>query len=114
VDRGEARHAVQELYARRFEPLRMFYGVDGALDAGPALSEAVAIAGTRLQELMRLLAADASDAAMIEEAVRASQDALDQVESAARAAGLPPTAPRDTAVSADASPADTAGQATPP
>lgn len=99
IDRGEALYAVQELYSRRYEPLRQFYGANGAAHAGPQLAQAVGDAGTRLQELMRLLAGDEADAAMIEEAVRVSQDALDGVESAAQSAGLSPTAPRDTLIS---------------
>lgn len=95
VDRGEALHSVQELYSRRFEPLRQFYGAGGAVDGGAQLAQAVERAGDQLQELMRLLAGDASDAARIEDATRASQRALDAIEAAAQAAGLPPTAPRD-------------------
>ena len=98
VDRGEALHVVQELYSRRFEPLRLFYGTGGAANAGPQLARAVEDAGSRLQVLMRYLAGNEADAAMIAEAVRTTQDALDLVESAARSAGLPPSAPRDTAV----------------
>ncbi|MGH7447414.1 MAG: hypothetical protein ACRELT_07625 [Longimicrobiales bacterium] len=95
IDRGEALHAVQELYSRRFEPLRRFYGPGGVLDAGPAMSQSVERAGTRLQQLMQHLANDAADADLIEQSVRASQDALQQVENASRAAGLDPAAPRD-------------------
>jgi hypothetical protein len=98
IDRGEALHAVQELYSRRFEPLRLFYGTDGAAKPGPQLAQTVENAGTRLQELMRYLAGNEADAGMIEEAVRATQDALDRVEMEARSAGLPPSAPRDTAI----------------
>jgi hypothetical protein len=46
---------------------------------------------------MRVLATDASDAAAIEQSVIASQNALDRVEAAAQAAGLPPDSPRDSA-----------------
>lgn len=95
VDRGEALHAVQELHDRRFAALRQFYGPGGAAEAGTQLSQSIEGAGARLQELMRLLASDAADAALIEQTVRAAQDALDQVEAAARAAGLPPHAPRE-------------------
>ena len=95
IDRGEALHAVQELYARRFAALRQFYGPGGAAEAGTQLSQAIENAGARLQELMRHLASDAADAALIEQTVRSAQDALDQVEAAARAAGLPPHAPRE-------------------
>lgn len=98
IDRGEALHVVQELYSRRYEPLRLFYGTNGAAHAGPQLAQAVETAGTRLQELMRHLAGNAEDGATIEESVRATQESLDQVESAARAAGLPPSAPRDTLI----------------
>jgi hypothetical protein len=95
VDRGEALHIVQELYSRRFEPLRQFYGEGGVLEAGPQLAQAVEHAGAQIQALMRHLAGDAADAEIIEEAVWATQAALDQVEAAAQAVGLPPTAPRD-------------------
>lgn len=95
VDRGEALHSVQELYSRRFEPLRLFYGAGGAADGSSQLAEAVEHAGAQLQELMRHLAGDAADGALIEDAVRASQEALAAIEAAANAAGLPPTAPRD-------------------
>lgn len=95
LDRGEALYVVQELYSRRFEPLRQFYGPGGAEESGTQLAQAIERAGAQLQELMRLLASDAADAAQIEQTVRAAQDALDQVEAAARAAGLPPHAPRE-------------------
>lgn len=93
-DRGSAQHTVQELYARRFEPLRLFYGPGGAATAGPRLEQAVENVGLELQQLMRHLAGDTDDAA-IAESVTASQTALDRVGDAARAAGLAPTAPRD-------------------
>lgn len=99
VDRGEALHMVQELYSRRFEPLRRFYGPGGAADAGPQLAQAVQGVGSQMQELMRRLAGNEPDGTLIEEAVRAAQEALDEVLSAAQAAGLPPSAPRDTATS---------------
>lgn len=110
-DRGEALHAVRELYARRFEPLRLFYGTNGAANGGPQLATAVEGAGIRLQELMRNLAGNEADTAMIEAAVRATQEALDQVESAAQAAGLPPSAPRDTVIGTPSArpPGDTTG-----
>lgn len=97
VDRGEALHMVQELYSRRYEPLRRFYGPGGAADAGPQLAQAVASVGSQMQELIRRLAGSDSDVTLIEQAVRAAQAALDDVLSAAQAAGLPPSAPRDTA-----------------
>ena len=95
LDRGAALHSVQELYSRRFEPLRLFYGAGGALAGDARLTRAVENAGTHLQELMRHLAGNEANAALIDEVVRASQNALDEIEAAARAAGLPPTAPRD-------------------
>ncbi|MBR9990748.1 MAG: hypothetical protein KFH98_13390 [Gemmatimonadetes bacterium] len=95
VDRGEALYTVQELYSRRYDPLRQFYGTDGAAGPGQQLAQAVERAGMQLRELMRHLAGDASDGDVIEANVRAVQDALDQIESASQAAGLPPTAPRD-------------------
>lgn len=98
LDRGDALHSVQELYTRRFEALRVFYGAGGAIDAGPEVTRAVAEAGSHLQELMRLLATDASEAAAIEQSARASQDALERVGAAARAAGVPPDSPRDTVI----------------
>lgn len=97
LDRGEALHMVQELYARRFEPLRRFYGTGGAADAGAPLAQAVDNVGTRMQELMRQLAGNEADSAGIEQAVRGAQEALDDVLSASAAAGLSPAAPRDTA-----------------
>lgn len=97
LDRGEALHMVQELYSRRFEPLRRFYGAGGVAHAGPQLAEAVDRVGSQMQELMRRLAGNEADGTLIEQAVRAAQDALDDVLSAAQAAGLSPTAPRDTA-----------------
>jgi hypothetical protein len=95
LDRGEALHAVQELYTRRFEALRQFYGEGGAIDAGGAVASAIGTAGARLQQLMRELASTAADTTAIDQSVRDTQDALEQIEAAARAAGLPPTAPRD-------------------
>lgn len=95
VDRGEALHAVQELYSRRFEPLRRFYGAGGALDTGPAMSQSVESAGIQLQQLMQHLASDAADADLLGQSVRASHDALQQVENASRDAGLDPAAPRE-------------------
>jgi hypothetical protein len=95
LDRGEALHIVQELYSRRFEPLRQFYGPGGAADAGPQLAQAVERVGMQLQALMGHLAGNEADAALIKDAVGASQDALDRAEAAAQAAGLSPTAPRD-------------------
>lgn len=95
LDRGEALYAVQELYSRRFAALRQFYGPGGAAESGTQLSQSIENAGAQLQALMRHLASDAADAAVIEQTVRAAQDALDQVEAAARAAGLPPHAPRE-------------------
>jgi len=97
VDRGDALHTVQELYARRYEPLRQFYGAGGAINAGAAVATAVEEAGTRLQQLMQQLASTDAQAESIEAAVAASRDALTRVEEAARAAGLPPIAPRDQA-----------------
>lgn len=98
LDRGDALHAVQELYTRRFEALRVFYGAGGAVNAGVDVTRAVEDASTQLQNLMRVLATDDSDAAAIEQSVIASQNALDRVEAAARAAGLPPDSPRDSAI----------------
>ena len=98
LDRGDALHSVQELYSRRFEALRIFYGAGGAIDAGVAVTQAVEDASTHLQELMRLLATDASDAAAIEQSVRSSQDALDRVGVATREAGVPRDSPRDTVI----------------
>ena len=95
VDRGEALYSVQELYARRFTALREFYGPGGVAESGAQLAQSIENAGARLQELMRLLASDGADAALIEQTVRATQDALAEVEAAARAAGLPPGAPRE-------------------
>jgi hypothetical protein len=95
VDRGEALYEVQEFYARRFEPLRRFYGPGGAIDAGPAVSQAVTRAGAQLQQLMQHLAGEEADAMLIDAAVRASHESLQQIEDAARAAGLSPAAPRD-------------------
>lgn len=95
VDRGEALYTVQELYSRRFDPLRQFYGADGAASPAPQLAQAVERAGAQLQELMRNLAGEAADGSVIEENVRAAKESLDHVEDAARAAGLAPTAPRD-------------------
>ncbi|HEX2166927.1 MAG TPA: hypothetical protein VHG09_06765 [Longimicrobiales bacterium] len=110
VDRGAALHVVQELYSRRFEPLRIFYGNGGAANAGPQLAQAVEHAGTRMQELMRLLAGNEADTAAIEEAVRVTKEALDAIESAAQAAGLPPSAPRPAGSTIDTTGArDTAG-----
>ena len=102
LDRGEALYTVQELYSRRYVPLRQFYGPDGAAPGAPRLASAVEGAGTRLQELMGLLAGNQSDAGAVEQAVRAVQDALDQAQAAAQAAGLHPSAPRDSAVDATA------------
>lgn len=98
LDRGDALHSVQELYTRRFEALRVFYGAGGAVDAGAEVEQAVEDASTHLQELMRLLATDASDAAAIEQTVRTSQDALDRIGVATRAAGVPLDSPRDTVI----------------
>jgi hypothetical protein len=111
VDRGEALYGVQELYSRRFEPLRQFYGTNGAANAGAHLAQAVEGAGTRMQELMRHLAGNEADSAAIEAAVRATQDALDQVENVAASAGLPPSAPRDTVIATEPprTPDDTTG-----
>src|SRR5690606_31576885 len=96
VDRGEAQHAVQELYTRRFDVLRQFYGSGGAIDAGAAVAQAVDETDARLQQLIRQLATDESNGAAIGEAVRSAQAAVENIENATRAAGLPPTAPRDT------------------
>ena len=98
LDRGDALHSVQELYSRRFEALRTFYGAGGVIAAGVAVTQAVEEASTHLQELMRLLATDASDAAVIEQSVRSSQDALDRVAIATREAGVPRDSPRDTVI----------------
>jgi hypothetical protein len=98
LDRGDALYRVQELYTRRFEALRIFYGAGGAIDAGVAVTQAVEDASTHLQDLMRLLATDASDAATIEQSVRSSQDALDRVGVATREAGVPRESPRDTVI----------------
>jgi hypothetical protein len=98
LDRGDALHSVQELYTRRFEALRVFYGAGGAIDAGVEVEQAVAEASTHLQELMRLLATDASDAAAIEQSVRTSQDALDRIGVATREAGVALDSPRDTVI----------------
>ncbi|HEX6307617.1 MAG TPA: hypothetical protein VFZ69_05475 [Longimicrobiales bacterium] len=95
LDRGEALHEVQELYSRRFEPLRQFYGVGGAIDAGAAVAQAIEEAGTQLQQLMRHLASNTADSAAIDAAVTASREALTRIDAAARAAGLAPNAPRD-------------------
>lgn len=95
VDRGEALHAVQELYSRRFEPLRQFYGVGGAIDAGAAVAQAIEDAGTQLQQLMRHLASNTADSAVIDTAVASTRAALAGIENATRAAGLAPNAPRD-------------------
>jgi hypothetical protein len=97
LDRGDALYAVQELYTRRLEALSIFYGAGGAVGAGAGVTQAVEDASTQLQDLMRVLATDASDAAAIEQSVIASQNALDRVEAAAQAAGLPPDSPRDSA-----------------
>jgi hypothetical protein len=94
VDRGAALHSVQELYTRRFSYLVEFYGVGGAAHAGDALARAVDAAGARLQELMRSLADDQASREHIRAGVAAAQDALSEIETQARAAGLPPAAPR--------------------
>jgi hypothetical protein len=94
VDRGDAQHAVQELYTRRFAYLVEFYGPGGATHAGDALASTIDAAGARLQELMRSLADDRAAAEHITASVRAAQDALTAIEAQARAAGLPPEAPR--------------------
>jgi hypothetical protein len=98
LDRGDALHSVQELYTRRFDALRIFYGAGGAIDAGAAVTQAVDDASTHLQELMRLLATDASDADAIEQSVRSSQEALDRVGVATREAGVPRDSPRDSVI----------------
>ena len=97
LDRGEALHVVQELYSRRFAALRQFYGPGGAAESGSQLAQSIEGASAQLQALMRHLASDAADPAVIEQTVRAAQAALDQVAAAARAAGLPPHAPREAA-----------------
>lgn len=95
VDRGEALYTVQELYTRRFDPLRQFYGAGGVASPSPQLAQAVESAGAQLQELMRNLAGDAADGTVIEGNVRMAKESLDHVEAAARAANLAPSAPRD-------------------
>jgi hypothetical protein len=96
TDRGDALHAVQELVARRFEYLVQFYGPQGAAHAGMALAQSIERAGQALQDLMRMLADTQADAARIEAGVTAARTALRDVDAQARAAGLPPTAPRTT------------------
>lgn len=99
VDRGEALHAVRELYARRFEPLRLFYGADGVAHAGAGVEQAIDRAAAQLQELTRLLAEPGGDAEAVGQSVRAAQESLTAIETAARSAGLTPAAPRDAAAS---------------
>ena len=94
VDRGDAQHSVQELYTRRFSYLVDFYGANGVAHAGPALASAIDAAGARLQELMRGLADDRATPDQISAGVRTAQEALTEIETQARAAGLPPAAPR--------------------
>lgn len=97
VDRGEALHAVRELYARRFEPLRQFYGAEGVAHAGVGLEQAIDQSAAQFQELMRQLAETGGDAETVGQNVRATQESLSAIEAAARSAGLTPAAPRDAA-----------------
>lgn len=96
-DRGEALHAVRELYARRFGPLRHFYGAEGVAPAGADLAQTIERSAALMQELMRQLAESGGEAAAIEQSVLAVQESLTAIEMAARRAGLAPTAPRDAA-----------------
>lgn len=93
-DRGDALHSAQELYYRRYEYLVDFYGHQGAAPAGPGLAQAIEQVGTQLQDLMRLLSDDQTDGERIAAAISAIKDALAEVETQGRAAGLPPEAPR--------------------
>lgn len=98
IDRGEALYGLQEVYSRRFEALRRFFGAEGAAQPAPAVAAAVEDAGARIRELMRHLASSTADSAAVAAAIQASRDALTRVENAARAAGMPPSAPRDSVV----------------
>jgi hypothetical protein len=97
-DRGEALYGLQEIYSRRFEALRRFYGADGAAGPVPAVARAVEDAGEQLRELMRHLASTDADSTVIAASIQSSRDALQRVEDAARAAGMPPSAPRDSVI----------------
>lgn len=94
IDRGDAIHSAQELQARRYDYLVQFYGPQGVSFAGEPLAAAVEQVGARLQELMRRLADNQADSTAIAQSVQAVKTALAEVDSQARAAGLPPTAPR--------------------
>jgi hypothetical protein len=95
ADRGAALEIVQQLLQTRNEYLVQYFGAGGSAHAGDALEQAISRVTMHLQELTRQLATDASTLPQIEEATTAALGALDEVETAARAAGLPPTAPRD-------------------
>jgi hypothetical protein len=88
-----ARFTLEELYASRHEYLERYFGSGGAMYMGDGLAQAVDRSAIHFQELMRQLATMDEEPARIEESVRAAEQALYDVEEAARAAGLPPTAP---------------------
>ena len=94
-DRGAALEAVQQLLHTRQDYLVQYFGSGGSAHAGDTLEQAINAVTMHMQELMRQLATDASTLPQIEEATTAAIRALDEVETAGQAAGLPPTAPRE-------------------
>lgn len=93
-DRTAAQHAVQRLYESRQQYLVQYFGEGGRSYASDEMAEAVRQVSTYLQELMRQLSTDEVPLEQVEESVTAAKTSLDNVVTAAEAAGVAPTAPR--------------------
>jgi hypothetical protein len=94
ADRETALREVQELYASRHEYLQIYFGDGGAMYVNDELAQAVERSADAFRSLIRQLASMAEDDAAVEDAVAGAARSLDEVESAAHAAGLPADAPR--------------------
>jgi hypothetical protein len=93
-ERQEALREVQSLYAARHEFLQLYFAEGGAMYSGPGLADAVATSADDFRLLMRELASMEEDAAGLQQALDMARRSLDRIEAEARAAGVPPGAPR--------------------
>jgi hypothetical protein len=94
ADRETALREVQELYASYHEYLQLYFGDGGAMYVSDELAQAVERSADEFRSLIRRLASMADDDAAAGDAVTGARQSLDEVESAAHAAGLPADAPR--------------------